>query len=86
MIILVYCLYKRLFVVYIAFLRRREEEKTKRLAEAQEKKELLECGCCFDDEVLPEDSLTCPEGHLFCRECIRRSSEEVVGKRNLLCF
>jgi len=32
---------------------------------------LLECGCCFDNEVMLEDMVACNEGHLFCKECVR---------------
>ena len=33
---------------------------------------LLECGCCFDNEVMLEDMAACNEGHLFCKECVRK--------------
>lgn len=33
---------------------------------------LLECGCCFDSEVMLEDMAACNEGHLFCKECVRK--------------
>ncbi|XP_033735539.1 uncharacterized protein LOC117324038 [Pecten maximus] len=41
--------------------------------------ELLPCECCFDDECLFEDMTSCQDGHLFCKECVRRSSEVVIG-------
>ena len=40
----------------------------------------MECNCCFDDEVLFEDMAACAEGHLFCKECIQRSSSEIIGQ------
>jgi hypothetical protein len=33
---------------------------------------LLECGCCFDSEVMLEDMAACNEGHLFCKDCVRK--------------
>ena len=36
--------------------------------------------CLKQLQVMLEDTLSCPEGHLFCKECIRRSAEEVVGQ------
>ena len=65
------------------FLRNREEMKKKRLEEAREAGLLNECGCCYDDEVLFEDMSACPDGHLFCKECIRRSSEELIGQTKI---
>ncbi len=65
------------------FLENREEMKRKRLEQAREAGQLNECGCCFDDEVLFEDMLACPDGHLFCKECIRRSSEELIGQTKI---
>jgi hypothetical protein len=40
--------------------------------QAKANDELLECLCCFDAEVMAEDMAACNEGHLFCKECIRR--------------
>ena len=43
----------------------------------------MECLCCYDDEVIIEDMNTCAEGHCFCKGCIKRSSEEVIGQGRL---
>lgn len=51
-----------------------------KLDAAKENNELIECGCCFDDECLFEDMAPCEDGHLFCKECIRRSVEAAVGE------
>ena len=48
----------------------KEAEKKARFNQAKEAGELKECGCCFDDEILPEDLLSCPSGHSFCT-CVR---------------
>ena len=50
------------------------------MAFARMRGELMECGCCYDNEVLFEDMLTCPEGHLFCSTCVRRLVEVGVGE------
>ena len=74
-----------MLILFTAFIKTREARKARRLENARENKELVECGCCYDDEVLPEDTLTCSEGdHMFCKECVRRSTEEVVGKIYIL--
>ena len=59
-----------------------------RLEEAKKNGELHECGCCFDDECLFEDMQACADGHIFCKECIRRSCEAAVGqgKSQFLCL
>jgi TRIAD3 protein (E3 ubiquitin-protein ligase RNF216) len=50
--------------------------------------ELMECGCCYDDECLFEEMAACADGHIFCKECIRRSSESAIGegKTKFLCL
>ncbi|OWF42616.1 E3 ubiquitin-protein ligase [Mizuhopecten yessoensis] len=53
--------------------------KEMRREEARANGELLPCECCFDDECLFEDMTSCQDGHLFCKECVRRSSEVVIG-------
>ena len=53
-------------------MKEQEDEKKRRLEEAREAGELYECTCCYDDEVLFEDMSACPDGHLFCNECVRR--------------
>ncbi|XP_046582259.1 uncharacterized protein LOC124289685 [Haliotis rubra] len=57
-----------------------ELERKRKLQAARRNGELYECGCCFDDELLFEDLSACADGHLFCRECIRRSTESALGE------
>jgi TRIAD3 protein (E3 ubiquitin-protein ligase RNF216) len=64
-----------------ALLKLKQDRRERKLAEAKANNEL--CGCCFDDELLLEEMLSCPDGHLFCTECIRRSTEEVLGQAKL---
>ncbi|XP_060079561.1 uncharacterized protein LOC132558953 [Ylistrum balloti] len=75
--------YEKMFVAHKdEILDHQEEEKKlkelKRL-QAKENEELLECGCCYDDECLIEDMASCQDGHLFCKDCIKRSSEVAIG-------
>ncbi|XP_071079624.1 uncharacterized protein [Haliotis cracherodii] len=58
----------------------RELDRKQKLEAARRNSELYECGCCFDDELLFEDLSACADGHLFCRECIRRSTESALGE------
>ncbi|ESO11070.1 hypothetical protein HELRODRAFT_167602 [Helobdella robusta] len=50
----------------------KEEEKRNKIELARLNGELLTCQICFDDEMLFEESLACPEGHLFCRQCVKK--------------
>ncbi|XP_021915024.1 uncharacterized protein LOC110827567 isoform X2 [Zootermopsis nevadensis] len=54
------------------FIIMKEQRKKEAFKLAKRKGELLECMCCFDPDVMAEDMATCTDGHLFCKECIRR--------------
>ncbi|KAG9124036.1 hypothetical protein FRC07_013115 [Ceratobasidium sp. 392] len=69
-----------------------EEELVKKaeeaeLAECERDGTGVECGCCFGDFPFSW-MVQCPDAHLFCRECARRSAEECIGNRktNLVCM
>ncbi|KAG8743746.1 hypothetical protein FRC10_011466 [Ceratobasidium sp. 414] len=69
-----------------------EDEQAKKaeeaeLAECEQNGTGVECGCCFGDFPFSW-MVQCPEAHLFCRECARRSAEECIGNRktNLVCM
>ncbi|QRV85512.1 TRIAD3 [Ceratobasidium sp. AG-Ba] len=69
-----------------------EEEAIKKaeeaeLAECEKNGTGVECGCCFGDFPFSW-MVQCPDAHLFCRDCARRSAEECIGNRktNLLCM
>lgn len=47
--------------------------------EARKAGALLTCGCCFSDDLLTEEIVTCSEGHLFCRNCVTKSTEVLMG-------
>ena len=66
----------------LAHLQAKKKEREKRFEEARAAGELEECGCCYDDEVMREDMLECPNKHRFCRECVRRGAETAIGKLN----
>ena len=70
------------------YIRKKKEEKEQRFKMAEERGELLECPCCYDDKVLFEDMQACPEGHIFCQECISRSAEAALSeaKANFRCL
>lgn len=61
------------------FIDTQEQWKREAFEMAKANGELLECQCCFDNEVMAEDMAACNEGHLFCKECIRRSAEVAIG-------
>ena len=68
----------------IKFANRLKEEhekvnKQKRFEEAEKKHELIECQCCCCEKLF-EDMVQCPEGHLFCKECLERSIETLIGE------
>ena len=48
----------------------------------------FECGCCFGEYHL-KTSVACGNGHLFCRDCIKRFVESIsfdAGKSSLTCL
>lgn len=68
-----------------------ENKKAEAARERQNAKELgllLSCACCYDEEVMPNDILTCTGGCRFCRDCIRKSTEVAFseGKVDFPCL
>eukprot|EP00929_Paragymnodinium_shiwhaense_P001582 TRINITY_DN101819_c0_g1_i1.p1 TRINITY_DN101819_c0_g1~~TRINITY_DN101819_c0_g1_i1.p1 ORF type:complete len:779 (+),score=150.40 TRINITY_DN101819_c0_g1_i1:145-2481(+) len=57
-----------------------QEQKTREEAREKYRKEcewqglLLECECCFIENIA-EDTIPCPAGHLFCKDCVQRYVE-----------
>nr|CAD7261137.1 unnamed protein product [Timema shepardi] len=47
--------------------------------QAKMRGELLECLCCFTDDIILEDMAACNDGHLFCKECVKRGAETQIG-------
>jgi len=39
----------------------------------------MECHCCFNNECLLDETITCDNGHTFWYECIEKASEEAIG-------
>ncbi|KAF8604337.1 hypothetical protein BDV93DRAFT_522453 [Ceratobasidium sp. AG-I] len=77
---------QRWLVQYLedAEIRKAEEEE---LAQCERDGTGVECGCCFGDFPFSW-MVQCPDAHLFCRDCARRSAEECIGNRktNLNCM
>ncbi|XP_049838075.1 uncharacterized protein LOC126282429 [Schistocerca gregaria] len=61
------------------YLNEKELKRVESLRKAKENNELLECGCCFDNEVLVEDVVTCAEGDIFCKTCLKKYAENQIG-------
>lgn len=65
-------------------------EAAKKLNEdiANEEGSMFECGCCYSEYPF-EDFVQCSEGHLFCRECLKRYIETTVfsdGRSQINCM
>ncbi|KAG8973441.1 hypothetical protein FRC05_008832 [Tulasnella sp. 425] len=43
----------------------------------------IECGCCFSAYAF-ENMIQCPDAHLFCKTCARRTAEEAIGGRKAM--
>lgn len=72
-----------------------DEEEVKRKEAAKEAAiaggDAIECGCCFDKEAPvssteafhvangQEEGVACPEGHIFCKDCLRSLVESKLG-------
>lgn len=71
-----------------AILEQRKEQHAKKIEAARLLGVMLECSCCFDDGVLPEESVTCASEHVFCKECITRGVDVALGqgKAELQCM
>ncbi|XP_059149778.1 E3 ubiquitin-protein ligase RNF216-like [Physella acuta] len=53
----------------LAYQQRKEEEKKAMLRKAQQSGQSYECCCCLN-ECLFEEMTSCPDAHIFCRECL----------------
>ena len=78
----------RLLFAVTEYIADKKHDRAQRMAMARIRGEFHTCACCYDDEVLFEDMLACPDGHLFCRDCIKRSAEVAVGdgKGQFVCL
>ena len=59
---------------------RRAEERQKKVEEAERQGKLQECLCCYSDDCLPEDMISCKSGHVYCRDCIARGTDVAIGE------
>ncbi|XP_069117646.1 uncharacterized protein [Argopecten irradians] len=75
--------YEKMFIAHkeeiLEYLEEEKKSKELRRLQAKENNELLECACCYDNECMIEDMASCQDGHLFCKDCIKRSSEVAIG-------
>jgi TRIAD3 protein (E3 ubiquitin-protein ligase RNF216) len=47
----------------------------------------FQCCCCFDSDIELNQSLTCPDGHITCVDCITKAMQVAVGERTIIhCF
>ncbi|KAK0046834.1 E3 ubiquitin-protein ligase RNF216 [Biomphalaria pfeifferi] len=62
----------------------KELKRRQKVEEAKLNGQIYECCCCFDDECLFEELASCPEGHLFCKTCVIRSTESAFGEMKVV--
>ncbi|KAK4328200.1 hypothetical protein Pmani_001322 [Petrolisthes manimaculis] len=75
--------YSRMQTEIKEHLLKKESDKRRALLWAKATHQLVECTCCYDDEVLEDDMDTCTNQetkHKFCNNCIRRFAEEEIGQ------
>ena len=58
---------------------RRANERQMKIEEAKRQGLLQECLCCYSDDCLPEDMISCKGGHVYCRDCIARGTDVAIG-------
>ncbi|KAK6633276.1 hypothetical protein RUM44_003877 [Polyplax serrata] len=61
------------------YLNTKKIEREMKFQEAKLNGTLLECQCCFDSEVMVEDTVYCSNDHTFCKDCIIKSVEVDMG-------
>ncbi|XP_018564406.1 uncharacterized protein LOC108905853 isoform X2 [Anoplophora glabripennis] len=73
---LAYLTHKEDIMEYLLEKQKKDEQERR---EAKENNMMETCNCCYDDEVMPKDTFSCPNGCRFCKECIKRSCEVAFG-------
>ena len=65
----------------------KELEQAGRLEAARAAGLLQECPCCYGEDNLEEEMVSCEAGHLFCRECVSGAASVVMGeeKTQVVC-
>ena len=58
---------------------KRANERQLKIEDAKRLGHLQECLCCYSDDCLPEDMISCKGGHVYCRECIARGTDVAIG-------
>ena len=59
----------------------RETELAARIATARAAGLLKECPCCFGEDILEEEMVSCGAGHIFCKECVSMAASVGVGEQ-----
>ena len=65
-------------IFYLDYIKQEEDKLAQRRITAKERGDLLECTCCYDPEVLPEDMTGCSNSHIYCKHCVQRSAEALI--------
>ncbi|KAI5706040.1 hypothetical protein M8J75_004310 [Diaphorina citri] len=47
--------------------------------QAKEQGMLCQCECCFDTEILADETFSCTNGHLFCEPCLQKFANIRIG-------
>lgn len=58
------------------------------IAQARTRGYMRTCQCCYDEEILPKNMVTCQRGCEFCKSCVQKSVEIAFGegKVNFSCL
>lgn len=63
----------------VAYLEKRERRRNAKIERAKKNNSFLTCNCCFNDELIDDDMVSCPSQHPFCKECVKRYVSVQIG-------
>lgn len=82
-----FCSSKIAFVVHrqeiIAYVKWNNENYRRAKEVARQRGLLQTCECCCECELIPEEVYCCPKRCIFCKECVKRGAEIVIGNYGL---
>ena len=58
----------------------RAVRRTTKLAAAKKSGELVECQCCYLEDLLVEEMVFCQSGHVFCVDCVSQAATVALGE------
>ncbi|GLV34113.1 hypothetical protein CBL_00042 [Carabus blaptoides fortunei] len=67
----------------IAYIEGQRTTRKRKISEAKGSGVLNSCECCYDDEILVDETIRCENGHTFCKTCVRKSCEVFMGQGKL---